>query len=166
MTEMTFSFFDKNESEKILPEMYDILFTNMNNIAPTGNSYETDKKIWLSFMLPSIEKGNKHIILMYVDKTLAGYFQYNINGDVMMVEDIQIKPEFHRTMLFCGFFKYFINIVPRNVVCIEANIHKNNMNSQTIAKKLGMQIVGENKNKISWHLKGTMDKFKGYAKSK
>lgn len=50
MSRISFCFFDWAQSEDILPQMFDILFTNMRKIAPTGNSYEDDKQVWLSSM--------------------------------------------------------------------------------------------------------------------
>ena len=160
MSRAKFCFLDAKQAEAVLPQMFDILFTNMNKIAPTGNSYDEDKATWLSFMYPSVNKGPQQIILMYADEALAGYFQYSIDGNTLFAEDIEISPDYHRTFLFTLFFRYLMSIMPKNIEYIKANIHKTNLNSQTIAGKLGMQIVGENKNKISWQLIGPVDKFK------
>ena len=160
MARASFRFLDSKQAETILPQMFDILFTNMNNIAPTGNSYDEDKAMWLSFMFSSVNKGPQQILLMYSDEELVGYFQYSIDGNTLFAEEIEIRPDYQRTFLFTLFFRYLMSIMPKNIEYIKANIHKDNLNSQTIAGKLGMQIVGENKNKISWHLIGPVDKFK------
>ena len=72
MAIISFCSFDQTKSDVLLPQMFEILSTNMKKIAPTGNSYEEDKKIWLSYMIPSLKE--KQIILMYVDEVLVGYF--------------------------------------------------------------------------------------------
>ena len=69
---------DSAKSDVLLPQMFDILATNMSKITPTNNSYEDDKRIWLSYMTPArIE--DCRILLMYVGEVLAGYFQYHID---------------------------------------------------------------------------------------
>lgn len=158
MREISFRFYDKTQSKEILPQMYDILHSNMSRIAPTGNSYDEDKQLWLSFMKSSPSDGQQ-IILMYVDEILAGYFQYSINKDTMVIEEIEIKPDHQRTALFYRFFKYAVSIAPKDTLYVEAYINKNNSNSQTIAGKLGMRIIEENKNGSSWHLRGELKEF-------
>ena len=76
--------------------VFDILFTNMNEIAPTGNSYEDDRQMWLSSMT-SVQRKEKQILLMYVGEILAGYFQYCIERDTMLIEEIEIAPDYQRT---------------------------------------------------------------------
>lgn len=139
--------------------MFDILFTNMNRIAPTGDGYAKDKQEWIAYMT-SEAKDNREIILMYVDEILSGYFQYSIINDTMLIEEIEITPKFQRTLLFYSFIKYMSGIIPRSVVYIEAYVNKQNENSMTIAKKLGMQIVGENRTGTSWHFQGEIKKYR------
>lgn len=158
MKEVSFRFYDKTLSKEILPLMYDILHSNMSRIAPTGNSYDEDMLQWMSFM-ESAPTDGQQIILMYVDAFLAGYFQYRLNNDTMIIEEIEIKPEHQRTSLFYRFFKYAVCIVPEDIAFVEAYINKHNSNSQAIARKLGMQIIGENKNGSSWHLRGEVKEF-------
>lgn len=158
MKEISFRLYDKTQSKDVLPQMYDILYINMNRIAPTGNSYDEDKQQWLSFM-ESAPADGQQIILMYVDDILAGYFQYSIHKDTMVIEEIETVPAHQRTALFYRFFKYAVSIVPKDILYVEAYIHKHNSNSQVIAGKLGMQIISENKNGNSWHLRGDLKEF-------
>ena len=163
MGRISFKFLDRMRSEDILPQMFDILFTNMNKIAPTGNSYEDDKKTWLSNMI-SAQRKEGETLLMYVGETLVGYFQYRIDRDVMLIEEIEILPDYQRTTLFYSFVKFAANIVPPNIVHLEAYVNKSNLNSQGIAEKLGMKIVGENKNGLSWHYQGELTFFNEFLK--
>ena len=161
MGKIAFRFFDREQSEYILPQIFDILATNMNRIAPTGNSYEDDKQMWMSHMT-TLQKNQ--ILLMYVDEKLSGYFQYCIEQDVMLIEEIQIVPNYQRTVLFYRFFRFAASMIPTDVVYVEAYVNKRNWNSQQIAKKLGMKIVGENKNGHSWHYQGELASFKKYLR--
>ena len=101
MAEISFCSFDETKSDILLPQMFEILSTNMSKIAPTGNSYEEDNKIWLSYMEPNLKR--KQIILMYVGEVLAGYFQYSLNESTVLIEEIEILPDYQRTLLFTVF---------------------------------------------------------------
>ena len=46
---ISFDILPKNEAENILPSLFRILHSNMSVIAPTGNSYKEDYRLW--FML-------------------------------------------------------------------------------------------------------------------
>ncbi len=158
MGKTTFQFFNRTQEEVILPQMFDILFTNMNKIAPTGDGYAKDKQEWIAYMT-SEAKNNQQIILMYVDEILSGYFQYSIINDTMLIEEIEVTPKFQRTLLFYSFIKYMSSIIPKSVIYIEAYVNKRNENSMVIAKKLGMQIMGENRTETSWHFHGKIKKY-------
>lgn len=73
-----FKFADKLQIEQLLPDIFQILHSNMSLIAPTNNSYEDDFEMWSSYLIPAIKKEQRQIVLMYVDDTLAGYFQYYV----------------------------------------------------------------------------------------
>lgn len=88
-----FSFMQLNPTQTttLLPQMFDILYANMSCIAPTGNSREEDWRLWQSYM--ASEQNRAQVILMYADDTLAGYFQYRIEGDTLCADEIEIRPQ-------------------------------------------------------------------------
>ena len=103
---------------------------------------------------------------MYVGEVLAGYFQYSLNESTVLIEEIEILPDYQRTLLFYRFLKYMSKIIPENIKYAEAYINKGNSNSQRIAQKLGLKIVGENPNGHSFRYRGEFASFKKYfAKS-
>ena len=159
MAKALFCNFDPMKSEVLLPQMFHILSTNMGEIAPTGNSCEEDMKIWLSYMTSERIK-EMQILLMYVGEALAGYFQYSIHKDSILIEEIEIAPEYQRTLPFYRFLKYIGSVIPENIKYAEAYINKHNPNSQRIAQKLGMQIVGENPSGHSFRYRGELSSFK------
>ncbi len=159
MAKVSFCDFDPKKSEVLLPQMFHILSTNMGKIAPTGNSCEEDMKIWLSYMTSEKIKETQ-ILLMYDGEDLVGYFQYSIREDIILIEEVEIAPEYQRTFLFYHFLKYVSSIIPENIEYAEAYINKHNSNSQRIAQKLGMQIVGESPNGHSFRYRGEISSFK------
>ncbi len=157
MAEITFCAFDPARAEELLPWMFDILSANMNKIAPTGEGDEADRRKWMSYMASEIDA--RRIILMYAGGELAGYFQYSFDGKAVLVEEIEIKPEYQRTMLFYHFLKYVKSILPEDTEYVEGYINDSNVNSQRIARKLGMSPQGEK-------LNGHTQFYRGKIKSK
>jgi len=149
-----FKYADKSNIEELLPKLYDILHTNMSHITPTGNTYETDRRLWLENVAPAMKKEQRQIILMYVDEELAGFFQYYINNDLFMMEEIQIKARYHGTGLLRQFFAWLVKELPADLKYVEAYSHKRNVKSQAILEYLGLSKIGENKQDTLLHYRG------------
>jgi len=54
---IVFKYADKSNIEELLPELYDILHTNMSRIAPTGITYEEGQRLWLENVAPAMKIG-------------------------------------------------------------------------------------------------------------
>ena len=154
MKQFYFAFLDKERLDEWLPPLFDILYTNMSIIAPTGNSYENDKNLWIPAVTQGLEKEQRQIIIMHDGENLAGYFQYYINAGVFMVEGIQLMPAYQSTTLLLALFRYLSKMLPEDAQYIAAYAHKKNFHSQSIIKRLGMELVGENKNGNSYFYRG------------
>lgn len=155
---------DKQGLGEILPDLFKILHSNMTLIAPTNNSYEDDMKIWMTMIVPAMESESRQIVRMYVDDELAGFFQYDIKADSLMMEQIQIKEEFRGTGLFSEFYRWLVKQLPKDIKNVEAYAHKNNFKSQSVLEHLGLVKMGENKNGISFYYKGKYaDLLKRYS---
>ena len=157
--QISFCFLDKSKSEMILPMLYDILYSNMNVIAPTGNSYEQDQSEWTSCILPALEKTQRQIVLIYDDDVIIGYFQYYVNSNVFMMEEIQIKKEYHGSGIFGQLYHWLIKMIPHDILYVEAYANKKNIKSQAILKHLGLEVIGENRNGNSFHFRGNYRTF-------
>ncbi len=153
--DLQFIYADKNRLDEILPSLFEILHNNMNVIAPTGNSYEDDFSLWFSNVRPAMEKEARKIVLMYADGVLTGYFQYYVNGGTFMMEEIQIKREFHGTGTFSAFYSWLVGQLPVGIEYVEAYAHKNNRKSQGILEHLGLDRTENCGNGNSYHYKGS-----------
>ena len=154
LTTYEFKYADKQNIEEILPGLFDILYSNMIIIAPTGNTYEDDLNEWLSNIIPAMQKEPRQIVLMFVDNKLIGYFQYYIFSASFMMEEIQIQKDYQSTGLFRLFFSWLIKKMPKNIKYVEAYSNKSNYKSQGILEHLGLIKSGENKNGNSFYYKG------------
>lgn len=162
MTKITFRYLPKPPSPAILDEIFDILTTNMRAIAPTGMTYEEDKAQWLSCVPPALEKDARQIILIYDRDELIGFFQYYVTADhsVFMMEEIQFKPAYHGNGLFGDLYRYLIPRLPADIQAVEAYADKRNKKSLAVLSHLGLTVMGENKNGISYHLRGSYAELK------
>ena len=149
-----FKFVEKNSMEKILPELFRILYGNMSLIAPTGGTFKEDFAVWREYIIPAMQGEQRQIVMMLCDGELAGYFQYDICNDVFMMEEIQIKPEYQGTGLFRELYRWLEDKIPEDITYVEAYSNKNNLKSQGILEKLALERIGENKSGSSYHYRG------------
>lgn len=152
--DFSFAYADKTKMEETLPILFEILYSNMSQITPTGNSYENDRREWLSNLIPAMQKEPRHIILFYANGALAGYFQYYINAGAFMMEEMQIRRPYQGTGLFCAFFSWLVERLPKEIKTVEAYSDKANDKSQAILEHLGLVRSGENKNGNAYYYRG------------
>ena len=151
---MKFEFLDKSKADDILRELYEILYTNMQRIAPVSGTYEEGMEFWLSCVKSTLGKASRQMLLIYDNDYLAGYFQYSVNDGIFMMEDIQFRDIYKGTGIFSELYHYLIPIIPQDTQFVEAYAHKNNQKSQAVLAHLGLEIIGTNKNGFSWHFRG------------
>lgn len=154
---ITFTYLNKNEKEKFLPKLFDLLYENMRGITPTDLTYKHEKKHWLGNVSPAIDKSARQIIMCYADEELIGYIQYYVSNKLLMIEELQLKKEYHCTLTFYRFCKHFINTLPADIEYVEAFADKRNINSQELMQKLGMEIIDINSEFV--HLRGNTDEI-------
>ncbi len=140
---LCFTYLNKQEKEYWLPQLFDLLYDNMRLIAPGELPYDEEKQLWLSNVSPALEKGPRQILLCFADGELAGFLQFYTRGDLLMVEEVQLKKAYHRSFLFYRLCKSLLEILPTDIAVVEAYAEKRNAYSQKLMGKLGMEIVGE-----------------------
>lgn len=138
-----FFFLSKAEKDVWLPIIFDLLYNNMKEIAPSGLPYEQEKAQWLSAVSPALEKEPRKIIMCISDDELVGYIQYYTRNDLLMIEEVQIKKPYQRTLIFHKMCKYLATTIPINIEFIEAYADERNSYSQKLMKKLGMEQSSE-----------------------
>ena len=134
--------------------MYDILYENMDSIAPTGNTYEEDYALWSSCVEPVWREEKRSVILILSDNKLCGFFQYFVNEDTFRMDEIQFKKEYQKSGLFEALYHYLVTVVPLQTKYVDAFTRKENIKAQGILKHLGLEIAGESKNGNSLYFKG------------
>ena len=156
---------DKSQKDLVLPLLFDILHSNMSRIAPTGSSYQEDLSFWISCVTSDLEKEAREILLIHNEDEIVGYFQYFVSGDTLAMEDIQFRDRYKGTGIFGELYTYLIRVVPKDIEFVEAYANKSNHKSIAVLNHLGLEIIGENKNGISYHFKGKYENiFQRYSK--
>lgn len=158
MSKITFRVLDKSGAGELAPQLFEILYTNMSRIAPTGNDREADQAMWQSYFLPALEQEKIHVVLAYAGETLAGYCQYSTKEDTVLAEEVEIKPEYQRSMVFFRLCQYVLQAVPENVAYLEACVNKHNYHSQSVLQSLGLEKIGENRPGTGWRYRGEIAK--------
>ena len=150
-----FIYLNKGEKDQWLPQLFDLLYENMQTIAPSGLSYEAEKAQWLKEVSPALEKEPRQIILCFADKELAGYLQYYIRDGLLMVEELQLKKKYQRSLLFYSLCKYLLKVLPQDLKTVEAYADKRNLPSIGLMKKLGMEVCEDETPAPFVHLRGS-----------
>lgn len=156
----TFELADKGAFSKFAPDLFDLLYNNMSEIAPSGYCYEEDRAVWMEAVVPAMEKPNRQVVLIYADGLTVGYFQYYTTAESLMMEEFQLKPMYQGSGAFGALFAWLLPHLSEDLQIVEAYAHKQNLRSQTILTHLGMQRVGENNSGNSWRFKGAYTRLK------
>lgn len=152
---MKFQYLDKKNFTDVSRQIFDILADNMSVIAPTGNSREEDYNCWVSAVSDGLAREERQIILICNDTEIIGFFQYYTNEDILMMEEIQLKPEFHgKGNIFRNLYGFLLENVPDNLKYVKAYANKQNEKSIGILQRMNLKIDGENKNSKSWSFCG------------
>ncbi len=156
-TTYEFIFLAKQKINETLPVLFDMLYENMEKIAPFGKAYEDAEEEWLGQVAPAMKKDKRQIVLMYDGDALAGYAQYYTNDALLMIEEIQLKPKYQRTRLLSEFCKFMKAVLPSEIAYIEAYADKRNANSQGLMEAQGMKIISVDGG--YYHYRGSLGSF-------
>ena len=152
-------FLDKEKELHLLEQLFDLLYENMHTIS-SGLPYEEEKQQWLCEVGPALAKPPRQIVLMYHADTLVGYLQYYINKGLFMVEEIQLRKDCRATSLFVSLWKFMSPILPEDTHTIEAYADPKNLLSQSLMKKLGMEVIEDPSCKNLLHYRGSLNKIR------
>ena len=156
---VTISFMDKDQKDLWLPKMFDLLYENMQVVAPNNLPYEAQKAQFLSEVSPALEKAPRQVILCVQGNTLVGFLQYYTREDLLVIEEVQLRKEFQRTLTFYHLCKFISASLPKEVAFLEAYTHKSNHRSQKLLQKLGLSIIEDGP---FLHFRGSSQKAKEF----
>lgn len=154
---VSFIYLDKHDFDIYAPDIFHILADNMTVISPTGNSREEDYACWCEAINDGLKKDARQIILIFdkVAEKIVGFFQYYINGDLFMMEEIQLDSMYKgRYHVFRDLYAFILSNIDTNLAFVEAYANKHNSKAIGILEKMGLKVIGLNKNGNSYHFRG------------
>ena len=157
---ITFEYLNKVFFSFVSNELFDILADNMTIIAPTGNSRQDDFKCWYEAVSNGLQKDERQIILIKDCDIVIGYFQYCINSDTLIMEEIQLKSEYQGKGIVRELYSFANSNVTTDYEFIEAYANIKNIRSIGMLEKFGLSTAGLNKNGNSYHFKGRKEDLK------
>ncbi len=125
---IAFEFLDKEQKDVILPRLFRILASNMNEIAATGNCYDEDFRMWYEAVSPALAQERRQILLIWDGREIVGYFQYYVSETTFMMEEIQLKRDYQGRGIFEQLYSFLADIVPAGTLYVEAYAHSGTRN--------------------------------------
>lgn len=151
----SFRYMDRGEFSDFAGMLFELLADNMNRIAPSPNSREEDFAAWRPMMEEQLACDARKIVLIREDDArLVGYFQYSLDSDTFHMEEIQFLPSVQGNGLFRTLYGFVLPKLPDNIRFVEAYAHQDNARSNGILTRLGLQVIGKNRNQTSLHYRG------------
>ena len=160
MSKPSFSVIGRDRFAESADALYDMLYTNMHEIAPTGNSREADRILWQDAIAKALENPNRQIVLIRQNEMLVGFFMFCLTETTLKMEEIQFLPSVQGTGLFRALYVYLFSLLPKEPETVEAFAHKTNGKSQGILRHFGLSVVGENKSGSAFCFRGDYRTFR------
>ncbi len=149
-----FEYLNKPDFSTVSNDIFNILADNMTIIAPTGNTREDDYKCWYGSVSDGLNRNERQIILIKYNDNIIGFFQYYINDDTFMMEEIQFKSEYQCKGVFRALYGFVISHIRNDIEIVEAYASISNSKSIGILENFGLINIGLNENGRSYHFKG------------
>ena len=147
-------YLDKVNELGLLEELFDLFFDNMNAIAPEEEPYAMQKRQWVACITEALTKDPRQILLIYAEGQLTGFCMYYINKGILMIEELQLRPEFHRTAVLLPLYHFFRKQTGK-IDYVECFAHKQNSHSRKLIAKRGLEPVGETPDGNCIHYSGS-----------
>jgi RimJ/RimL family protein N-acetyltransferase len=156
---IAFRWMENAEFPRYDRDMFAILAANMTQIAPTGNAYEDDFTQWRAATRAELQNPEKHILLFLDGEQLVGYFQYALRDDTFIMEEIELRPAYQgKQQIFRRMYQFLVPQLPQTLRLVRASARKENVKSNGILARLGLERVGESQN--SYRYRGTLAALK------
>ncbi len=126
-------------------DLFAILWGNMNEIAPSGCSYDEDFAVWSEYNHTVTESGERKTILFIDEESdrIVGYFQYRLDGTILWFDEIEsLKIYQGKGLIYRPLLKSLLPLLPMCIETYQAYIHKNNSRSSGILEAMGARMIG------------------------
>lgn len=146
---------DKSEKDEWLPRLFGLLHENMKTIAPGELPFDQEQKAYCDNVSRALEKPPRQILLCLEDGALAGFVQYYTRGELLMVEEVQLRRDHQRSLLLRRIVKILAQTLPGEICRVEAYADRRNLRSRALMEKLGMKLLPGEEESPYVHLRGS-----------
>ena len=157
MTELFYM--DPREKDIWLPRMFSLYHDNMSRIAPSGLPFDEERETFLRELSPALDKAPRRVLLAACGGQLLGYIQYYTRGTLLMVEEVQVDREYHRTRLFYRMCRAVAAGLPEGIQTVEAYADRRNLASVAMMDRLGMEVIDDPSASPFLHLSGGAERL-------
>ena len=145
------------------PELFEILYENMKDIAPSGLSREDEYDRWHAAVGEGMKRTERRIVLIMDGKVLAGFFQYYVNAEEFMMEEIQLRWEYQgKRQLFRRLYGFVLSCIPSRVGSVAAYTDKRNARAAAILAHMGLKAAGETQDGSYLRHTGSMEALRAW----
>ena len=134
-----FEYLDKSKRHDILPLLFDMIYENLKDIAPSDLSYDEEIEEFIDEVGRALEKEERKLILCYSKGELAGFLMYYTRENMLMIEEVQLLEKHQKTMAFYRLCSFLMSNLPKNIETIEAYADIRNVPSIRLQRSLGMR---------------------------
>lgn len=118
------------------------LMNNLYHEDPTGKPISLEK-IELTFKTLRSQPARGKILTIKNDNEIIGYsilinfWSNEFGGNILMLDELYIKPEYRSQGIGSTFINYLIKTMPENSVAIQLEVTPNNILAKKLYKRLG-----------------------------
>lgn len=147
--DLSLRYLDKTEFDGCGRRLFELMYHNMNPIAPFKNDYETELADWLRIYGGAFKnRAERKIVVIEERGMIKGFFGYCADGEVFDMEEIQFSPEIQgKNGIFRSLYGLVLEALPDTVKYVEACANRENAKSQAILGRLGLQRTGQDDEK-------------------
>ena len=143
MDEQFFDLLNQQQREMLLPELYAIAEKSGRTAVFAGDAPCETYADWRARITAALDDPQRYILLMRAEGGIAGYMQYSLQGEVILLEYAVVDPVQQGTPLFRHCFRYLLQHLPPEILYLDDYVSKDRPEAIKVNQKLGMEILGE-----------------------
>ncbi|MBR3692743.1 MAG: hypothetical protein IKL89_08635 [Clostridia bacterium] len=124
--------------------IFAIMAENMSAYVKSEAGTEAGKAIWAAETAEALSCRSRRLVLIKADGEIIGFFLYDVRERALVIEDMQIAPEWQgKSNIFWMLFNFISPELPETLLHIRAKTKKKNAKADGVIRHLGMSVVGE-----------------------
>lgn len=133
----------KEAAQRLLPELFLLLYENRKAITPTAMSLEKERRQFLENVLPALEKPQRKLVQIVRHGKTVGFCMYYVNQGVLMIEELQLKKAYHNHGIPYFLGRFLMESYDAELMQVQAYAEESNLVSRNLLKRLGFAETRE-----------------------